>query len=92
MKKVISFIVALVRICSVLCIFTSCGNKNYWVGSYNFKKVHILTGDNGHCYEISSWKESEIGVEVKLANDKGSLWCSEGTYVLVENYCPICGR
>lgn len=92
MKKVISFILACVVVVFALCIFSSCGNKNYFAGAYSFTKVHILTGDKGHCYEISSWKESEIGVEVKLANDKGSLWCSEGTYVLVESYCPICGK
>lgn len=92
MKRIISFIIAIIIISSVLCIFTSCGNKNYFAGNYNFTKIHILSGDKGHCYDIESWKEADVGIEVKLTGDHGALWCSEGTYVLVESYCPVCGR
>lgn len=91
-KRIISFIVAIVMICSVLCVFSSCGNKNYWVGEYTFTKVHIFSESGDKCIEIKSWKEADVGVEVKLAHDMGSLWLSEGTYMLVEKYCPICGE
>ena len=85
MKKIISILLIAV----VIFIVTSC-NMNPGIGTYNFKKVHILSHDgSGKCFEISSWREADVGCEVKLKTG-GSLWLSEGTYILVQDKCPIC--
>ena len=88
MKKII-IVVALVAIILTTAAIMGC-NMNPGLGTYSFKKVHILA-HNGEekCFEISSWRDTEIGCEVKLKNG-GSLWLSEGTYILVSDKCPIC--
>jgi len=88
MKKLIA--AALVAIILTMAVIMTGCNRNIGLGTYSFKKVHILT-HNGEekCFEISSWREAEIGCEVKLKNG-GSLWLSEGTYILVSDKCPIC--
>ena len=72
---------------------TSCGNMNYGLGNYTFTKVHILDGGatSGHCVAITSWHDDDIEIEVHTT-DYGTLYLSEGTYVLVESKCPICDR
>ena len=57
----------------------------------NFEKVHIALGTTDTCVEISSWHDNEIGCELKL-KDGSSIYCSEGTYILVDGTCPICGK
>jgi len=69
---------------------TSC-NVSYGLGNYSFKKVHIVTPDYNKCVNITKWHNNEIGIEVKT-EDYGSLYLSEGTYILVEDKCPICGK
>ena len=43
------------------------------------------------CFELDNWHDDERGCEVKLKNGS-SIYLSEGTYILVEDYCPICGE
>ena len=48
-------------------------------------------GDSGQCFNISSWHDNELGVELHMANGD-SMYCSEGTYLLFSDAsaCPYC--
>lgn len=83
MKKILS--VMLVMFCLML---TSC-NMSLGFGNYNFKKIHCTI--NNECYSITSWHDNERGIEVKTT-EFGALFFSEGTYILVEDKCPICDK
>ena len=73
-------------------VLGACGNHKIGYGNFMFRKVHIFTHD-GHdrCLTIEKWYESDNGIEVKT-KECGSLWLSEGTYMLCEDECPICGK
>lgn len=83
----------------VLVIFTALilvgcvGNVSSAPGNYQFDIIHI--SDNaGNCVDcrIQKWYDTDqVGIEVLLA-DGNSVFCSEGTYILAKDYCPICGR
>lgn len=90
MKKIISIILIITVLFLVCSLTTSC-NKGLGLGNYNFKKVHICVGDVNKCVEIEKWYDNEIGIEVKTKN-YGALYLSEGTYILIEDKCPLCGR
>lgn len=84
MKKLKAVVLGLMTL--VLC---SCNQGIGW-GQLKFEKVHISIGDTSKCVEITSWYDSEgAGIEVKT-KDYGSLFLSEGTYILVSDKCPIC--
>ena len=85
MKKIAIFLI-LVILAMTLC---SCGNQSIGFGNYTFKKVHIDTPHFSGCYTIVNWHDNERGIEVKT-EEVGSLFLSEGTYILVEDKCPIC--
>lgn len=87
-KKIAALILGLAALS-----LASCGNMNYGWGNYTFTRVHILDGGatSGHCVAITSWHDDDIGIEVHTT-DYGTLYLSEGTYVLVESKCPICDR
>ena len=92
MKRMKKFVVLIMMLILTLFSFGLGGcNKSCSPGNYNFTKVHISTpGGIDKCFELSSWHDNERGCEVKLKNGS-SLFLSEGTYILVEDYCPICG-
>ena len=75
-------------LCSVLC---ACGNENWGIGNYEFRHVHINGATEGHCAEVTSWHDNELGVELHT-KEFGSIYCSEGTYFLFESgdKCPFC--
>lgn len=85
MKKIIALVIA----CSMLFLFSGC---NMGVGNFEFlgNGVHICD-HNGNCRDlaIDKWYDDSNGIEVKTT-DFGSLFCSEGTYILYEDECPIC--
>lgn len=62
-------------------------------GNYQFNIIHI--SDNaGNCADcrVQTWYTTDqVGIEILLA-DGNSVFCSEGTYILAKDYCPICGR
>lgn len=88
MKKLLAGLLAFT---SLFC-FSGCNESLGW-GNYNFTKAHIYCGgEKGMCVEVESWHDNELGVELKLKDGKGSIYCSEGTYILLEDYCPICGK
>lgn len=97
-KKYIKFINLIATIFMLLVVaviavvtLTSCGNMSIGPGNYSFKKVHINTHENACCVEIEKWYDDERGIEVK-AKDGGAMYLSEGSYILIEDKCPICDR
>lgn len=79
---------------ALMCILTTmlagCGNMDVGPGSYTFEKVHIDIDGYTGCFELDGWRDNEgQGIEVRL-KDYGAMFLSEGTYILVENECPIC--
>lgn len=74
-----------------LCVLTSCGNENWGPGSFTFTHAHIADGTEAYCATVSSWHDSEIGIELHT-KEFGDLYCSEGTYLLFETSekCPFC--
>ena len=87
MKKVVIAIAILVIVVFTL---TAC-NVSIGPGSYTFTDVHISDGVNvGHGH-IESWHNDDVGIEVKTT-EHGSLFLCEGTYILFNGVCPICGE
>jgi len=91
MKRKILYIIMSLIILSTF-ILTSCGNLSIGAGNFNFKKVHIHLGSIDRCLTIEKWYDNEgMGIEVKT-KECGSLFLSEGTYILIEDKCPICDK
>ena len=68
----------------------SCGNMSVGLGNFEFKKVHIDTHSYSGCLTVKKWHDNETGgIEVKT-EEVGNIFLSEGTYILLENECPIC--
>lgn len=57
---------------------------------YNIIHITDLAGNCVDC-RVSKWYDDEVGIEVQL-EDGNSIFCSEGTYILAKDYCPICGK
>lgn len=85
MKKILAIIMVM-TLALVLC---SCGNMSVGIGNYEYDKVHIDTHSYSGCFTIKKWYGNSNGVEVKT-EEVGSLFLSEGTYILLEKECPIC--
>lgn len=83
-------IICLGLILSLLLMFTAC-NQGIGFGNYSFKHIHFSDGSEGHCATVNKWYEAERGIEVDT-KEYGALWCSEGTYTLIEDGkdCPYC--
>lgn len=86
MKKfLVLTICALMLMCCVGCNM-SCGP-----GSYEYKKVHVDTYHYDMCLNVISWVDSDSGIEVRT-KEAGSIFLSEGTYIMIHDYCPFCGE
>lgn len=89
MKKLILFAIMSILAITV-CVLPGC-NVSIGPGSYTFTDVHISDGSNvGHGH-IESWHNDDVGIEVKT-EEYGSLFLSEGTYILFNGTCPICNK
>ena len=88
MRKIVC-IVLIVMLLSLS--LSACGNMNMGLGNYEFKHVHFAVGEEEHCADVKSWCDNELGCEVKT-EEYGSLYLSEGTYIMIEsaNNCPYC--
>ena len=86
MKKFIAIILVLVMCLSML---TAC-NENWGFGNYSWRHVHFSDMVEGHCATISSWHDNTTGIELHT-EEMGSLFLSEGSYILFENAanCPF---
>ena len=67
---------------------SACNMDMGW-GNYHFTKIHYVP--TNECFAIISWHDNEMGVEVKT-EDYGTLYFSEGTYVMIEDKCPFCAH
>ena len=85
MKKIVAMILVLATMIGLL---TGC-NMSMGLGSLTFKKVHIDTYHYSGCFTIEKWYDSDNGIEVKT-EECGSLFLSEGTYILICGDCPMC--
>lgn len=88
MKKVICVILVAILLCVSLC---AC-NMSVGIGNYSFKHVHFAVDNEGHCADVASWHDNELGCEVNT-EQYGSLYLSEGSYIMIESAdtCPYCG-
>ena len=88
MKKALTIIVILLAVT----LFASCGNMKIGFGNFKFCKVHIIRHNGTDiCIRIINWYDVSTGIEV-ITEEYGTLFLSEGTYILCEDECPICGR
>ena len=85
MKKIIALAIA----CCLMFMLVGC-NMGVGIGNFEFHGVHVCD-HNGNCRDlaIDKWYDNDNGIEIKTT-DYGSLFCSEGTYILYEDECPIC--
>lgn len=87
MRKIITIVTIIII---TILMLTSC-NVNVGPGTYTFTDVHISDGVNSGHAHIKSWKNDNVGIEVNT-EEYGSLFLSEGTYILYNGKCPICGE
>ena len=89
MKKTLLIILAITLIFAPCA--TAFGSCNYSVGpgKFTFRKVHICLEGVNRCIEIDKWHNDDVGIEVQ-SKQYGAIFFSEGTYILIENKCPIC--
>lgn len=80
----------LLTILSVL-TFNGCGNMSCSPGNYSFNKIHVDIYQHSMCLTVESWHDDERGIEVKT-KEAGSMYFSEGTYILIEDTCPFCAE
>ena len=85
MKKIIALVIA----CCLMFMIAGC-NMGIGIGNFEFNGVHVCD-HNGNCRDmtIDKWYDNDNGIEIKTT-DYGSIFCSEGTYILYEDECPIC--
>jgi len=89
-KKIILITAALLLVTLALVSLVSCGNMSMGFGNFTYKKIHIMNYDGtGVCATVEKWYDNETGVEVKTT-EYGSMYLSEGTYILIEEKCPYC--
>ncbi len=85
MKKFCLFLVLIISLLTLV----SCGNYSMGFGNYTYTKIHIDTHHFSGCYTVETWYESDSGIEV-TTKELGSIFASEGTYILVGDKCPVC--
>lgn len=56
----------------------------------HYEGVHIFNAETIKDYHVISWLGTFTGVQVET-EELGRLYLTEGTYVLFESVCPICG-
>lgn len=88
MKKIV-FVIAVTML---LAFLVACGNMSIGLGNFEFKGLHCSDfSGNVKDFTVEKWYENGQGIEVKT-KEAGSMFFSEGTYILYEDVCPICGE
>lgn len=87
-KKIITTFMIIAMLTTTL---TGCGNMSMGFGNFTYKKIHVDTYHDSECFTVEKWYENENGVEV-LTDEVGSMYLSEGTYIMIEDECPLCGE
>lgn len=86
MKKIITMIVMTALMVSVL---SGCGNMSPGFGNFQFSNIHFQIHDKCADAYVEKWYDYAEGVEV-LTREYGSLFLSEGTYIMYNGVCPLC--
>ena len=88
MKKLVILVTLIVL---TLTCTMGCGNMSLGFGNYTFTKVHVDTHHFSGCFTIEKWYDNDTGIEV-LTAEAGSMYLSEGMYILLEGTkpCPFC--
>ena len=87
MKKKLLYALSVIAVASVFIV--GCGNMSWGMGNFEYNKVHVDMPNGATCLEVEEWFESSSGVEVKT-KEVGSIFLSEGTYIMLEGACPFC--
>ena len=85
MKKIIIMIVTIMMVMTML---AGC-NMSMGLGNYTYDRVHIDTHNYSGCLTIEKWHDNSTGIEVET-KEAGSIFLSEGMYMLIEDECPFC--
>lgn len=95
MKRVVNYIII---IAVVMAVFIFCGascdsNKGGYDANNKLNIVHI-SDSCGNCvdYKVQTWYENQGSGIGFTTTDGNYVWCSEGTFIMAKDYCPICGR
>ena len=89
MKKII-----LICVLAVFLLLCSCGNMQI-IGEYKYTHIYVETyKTKGRCFGVERWTDNESGGIEVLTEDHGSMFLSEGTYILIsdKDKCPFCGE
>lgn len=87
MRKKISVVLLFML---VVLTVVGCGNMGIGIGNYEYGKVHVDTYHYSGCFTIEKWYDNETGgIEVNT-KEAGSMFLSEGQYILLEDKCPFC--
>lgn len=87
MKKIT---VILIAVLLVVCM-AACGNMSWGLGNFQFNGIHYADfSGNVKDFTVEKWYDHENGIEVST-KEAGSVFFSEGTYILYEDKCPVCG-
>lgn len=92
MKKYI--VIILIMMLVFVFMGASCdGNKSVQDNNNTINIVHICDSI-GNCvdYRIQTWYDNQGSGIGFTTTDGNYVWCSEGTYIMASEYCPICGR
>ena len=91
MKKLLAILLAVMLLIAMIAL-TGCGNMSVCIGNFEFQKIHVDTYHYSGCFTVEKWHNCDTGIEVKT-REAGSLFLSEGTYILLEGKCdcPFCG-
>lgn len=76
----------------LMLVMAGCGNSSIGFGNYTFGGIHVFdSSGNFHDYTVTKWYQGDnIGLEV-LTKEAGPLFLSEGTYIMYNEVCPLCG-
>ena len=92
MKKYI--VIILVMVLAFVFMGVSCdGNKSVQDYNNTLNIVHICDSVGNYAdYRIKIWYDNQGSGIGFITTDGNYIWCSEGTYIMASEYCPICGR
>lgn len=88
MKKLFAFLLIL----ALLFCLSGCGNMSIGFGNFEFNHIHVCDY-SGKCVDLTveKWYDDSEGVEV-FTSECGSLFLSEGTYIMYSDTCPLCSK
>ena len=59
-------------IVTCMVLMSGCGNHSLGPGNYTFKHIHLTDSVKGHCATVESWRDDDVGIEVKTKKNSVS--------------------